>query len=68
MVLGPEYYNLVNHENSLLVENLSELQSSLEKLCNDRNFSVKLGDNAFQYYVRKRSINHMLDGFMEAID
>ena len=68
VVLGPEYYNLKHNENSLLVESLNELQRSLEKLCNNRNFSVKLGNNAFQYYVRERSITHMLDGFRGAID
>ncbi|MDC3108354.1 hypothetical protein OA416_04080 [Paracoccaceae bacterium] len=68
VVLGPEYYNLINHENSILVENFTELQSSLEKLCNDRNLSMKLGNNAFQYYVKERSITQMLDGFRRAID
>ena len=68
VVLGPEYYNLKHNENALLVESLNELQVSLEKLCNNRNFSVKLGNNAFQYYVRERSITHMLDGFRGAID
>ena len=68
VVLGPEYYNLVNEENSILVESLIELQCSLQRLCNDRNFSVKLGKNAFQFYVKKRSITHMVDGFKEAIE
>ena len=65
---GPEFYNLSNNENALLYENQEGLKEQLTKLCNDKQFSAKLGRNAYKFYARERSLEIMIKGFRAAID
>ncbi len=68
VVMGPEYYNLKHNSNAYLFETEHELDLVLERFCNDHEFTARLGNNAFQYYVTERPLARMLDGFRKAIE
>ena len=68
VIMGPEYYNLLHNHNSLLVETSFELELALKQLCTNSSYAAELGRNAFQYYVRERSLSRMLEGFRQVIE
>jgi len=68
VIMGPEYYNLRHGHNSVLVETLQELEATLKRLCNEPYYAAELGHEAYQHYVLRRRLSHMLDGFREAIE
>ena len=63
-----EYDNLKDLENALLFRTFDKLKEILISLCNDDNLSRKLGNNAYEFYVRERSLEHMVGGFRCAIE
>lgn len=68
VIIGPEYYNLRDGHNALLVEKQPELNAAMERLCNDRDLAARLGHNAYQHYVNERPLSRMLEGFRKAIE
>ena len=65
---APEFHNLVHARNAFICEDIREIEQAMEKLCTDREFSTELGRNAYQHYVRERTVSRMLDGFKKAIE
>lgn len=65
---GPEFHNLMHEINALICENDVGLEQAILRICTDETLAKWLGNNAYQYYVRERSLSRMLDGFREAIE
>ena len=65
---GPEFNNLQHDYNAILFESVQEMEQAIEKLCTDREYAAKLGRNAYADYARRRTLEHMLVGFREAIE
>lgn len=65
---GPEFHNLLDENNSLICENEVGLEQAILRICTDEALTKRLGNNAYQYYVRERSLSRMLDGFRKAIE
>jgi glycosyltransferase involved in cell wall biosynthesis len=68
VIVGPEYFNLRHGDNSWLFETESELETVMERLCNDPVFATGLGHNAYRHYIDERPLSRMLDGFRKAIE
>ena len=64
---APEVSNIEHGLNGELVKGgIKEFGDSLVKLINSGSYR-NLGNNAYLHYSNKRTINHMVDGFKEAI-
>lgn len=68
-ISGGEKSNIKNRINSIFCEdNISSLEKSLLKLCNNIEFARKLGKNAYNYYSKYCTIENMCLGFLDAIE
>lgn len=65
---GPEFHNLLHENNSLICESDVGLEQAILRICTDETLAKRLGNNAYQCYVRERSLSRMLDGFRKAIE
>ena len=64
---APEFDNL-DDSNSILYERDEELADILLKLIKNEKLSYKLGFNGYNLYSKERTINKMINGFIEAIE
>src|SRR5262249_30975968 len=65
---GPEVTNLRHGENSVLYEGSWEsLAEVLIKLGNDPEYCSRLGRNGYNHYSRRRTLAHMVEGFLRAV-
>lgn len=64
---GPEFDNLRNQENSLIVNNFEELIKALTVITDEKNY-ITLGNNAYKLYSEQRTIQYMINGFIKAIE
>lgn len=68
-ISGGEITNIKNNYNGILCEdNIKSLEDNLIKLCSDIPLARKLGENAFNYYLRYCTIENMAQGFIDAIE
>lgn len=65
---GPEYHNLAHDENALICEDESVIEDAMLNICTNKALAKRLGNNAYQYYVRERPLSRMLEGFRKAIE
>ena len=67
-ITGGEIFNIVNNENGLLFDSFSELTEILIDITNNTSKYIQMGDKAFNYYKNSRTVDHMVTGFISAID
>ena len=68
-ISGGEKFNIIHNYNGLLCsDTLDSLVNTLEELVENPNFSKRLGQNAYEYYNEKASIDIMVKGFKNAIN
>lgn len=65
---GPEYCNLLHQGNALIYDTDKELEDILVMLTRNKDLSERLGTNAYQHYTQHRTLEHMVNGFIEAIE
>lgn len=65
---GPEFLNLVHEHNALICEDEADIKEAMLRICTGAALAKRLGNNAYQHYVRERSLSHMLDGFRKVIE
>ena len=66
---GPEANNIVDGENSLYYDgSIHMLADTLIDLANHPEKALMLGKNAYTHYRQHRTIDNMVDGFLQAID
>ena len=65
---GPEFHNLVHEHNALICEDETAVEEAMRRICSDAVLGKRLGNNAYQHYLRERSLSRMLDGFRKAIE
>ena len=68
-ISGGEISNIIHDENGLLCDHdQSSLENALTTLCNDIQLSKRLGNNAFQHYSNKCTIEQMASKFIKVIE
>jgi len=65
---GPEFLNLVDGKNSLVVADEAAFEEALRLICTDRALARELGRNAYCRYASERTMETMVDGFRLAIE
>ena len=65
---GPEFHNMVDSENSIIVEPDEDFAERLGEIIQDRDAARRLGSNAYRHYSVERTIDVMIDGFRRAIE
>jgi len=64
---GPEVHNIMDDKNSLLLADESQLGAAILKICQDREWAARLGHAAYEHYVTRRRLEHMVSGFTQAV-
>lgn len=68
-ISGGEISNIKNGHNGLLLdEGLDALQKNLIRVCNDEDWARHLGMKAYQHYQQHCKLEHMVNGFVAAIE
>jgi glycosyltransferase involved in cell wall biosynthesis len=65
---GPEFHNLINNTNSFICSDTIQLEEKLKSICIDINITRRMGFNAFEYYIKNRKMEYMLDGFKNLLE
>jgi len=65
---GPEFHNIRNEENGLILEDEQAFEAALHRLGTDSTLRRELGRNAYRLYASSRTLDHMVAGFRKAID
>lgn len=65
---GPEYNNIIDNENGILLNDLNELERMIVNLEKNKNNTISLGSNAFNHYNNKRNLKVMVNGLIQAIN
>lgn len=66
-ITGGEIFNIRNGENGILMDDFNELESIILEATADADKFIQMGDNAEKYYYENRTVEAMVDGFMQAI-
>lgn len=64
---APEVSNLVHLENAYICEGEGDITNALQ-YCTDKRNAQRIGHNAYCWYSKNRTINHMVKGFLEAFE
>lgn len=67
-ITGGESFNIQNHYNGILMENVSELKDIILDISKDRDKYIKMGENAYSYYWTNRTPEIMAKGIEDAIE
>lgn len=65
---GPEFNNVIDKENGIVYNEPEDLDQILISLANQPDKALLLGENGYQHYIENRSIDNMVNGFVEAIN
>lgn len=65
---GAEYQNLHNQENSILFSGKEGLKRSLINICTNQDLRKRLGQNAYELYSKRMTMEIMAQGFIDAIE
>ena len=65
---GPEFHNIKDNINSLVYDKETTLRDMMKAICISPNLSSKLGKEAYKHYINKRTLDHMIKGFKQAIE
>lgn len=67
-ITGGERLNIINNENGMLYKDKGELVTIIEDAFNSPNKYKKMGINAKKYYNNNATVEHMAQGFIDAIN
>ena len=67
-ITGGEIFNIRNGINGILLNDFRELETIILESCSDTNKFIQMGCNAEKYYYEDRTIEMMVDGFMQSIN
>ena len=67
-ISGGEHKNIVHKMNGLLFDDQYSIEDAINDLILDKDFAIKLGKNAYNYYSKFCTIEEMAKGFHEAIN
>ena len=67
-ITGGELFNIQHKVTGILLEDFSELKEIISNAMIEREKYYKIGQNALNHYYSNRTVKHMVDGFVEAID
>jgi len=67
-ITGGERLNIVNGENGILFDSFDEITDIIKDCSQNPEKYIEMGKNAKKYYNENRTINHMVSGFIDAID
>jgi glycosyltransferase involved in cell wall biosynthesis len=65
---GPEFHNIANGVNSIVAETEQEFESALLELVRDPRRAAELGRRAYERHSSERTLDHMVAGFVAAVD
>ena len=65
---GGERFDILDGVNGLLLNDESELSDVFIDLITNREKYLQMGRNAYNFYWNNRSIDHMVEGFVDAIE
>ena len=67
-ITGGEIFNIRNGINGILLNDFHELETVILESCSDTKKYIQMGCNAEKYYYENRTIEMMVDGFMQSIN
>lgn len=67
-ISGGEHLNVISGFNGYRVSSDEELTEKLFEISTDKDKAQKLGQNAYQYYSKERSMDRMVEEFSKAIE
>lgn len=67
-ITGGEIFNIRNGENGILMNDFNELETIILESSRDIEKYIQMGKNAEKYYYENRTVEKMVDGFMNAIN
>jgi len=67
-ITGGEIFNIKSGENGILIDDFEEIEKIiLDCVYNKENF-IQMGQNAKKHYEDNRTVEHMVQGFLDAIN
>lgn len=67
-ITGGEAHNIISNYNGIICEpNTLSLEKCLSEIASNQAHTLKMSENAYEYYTNKCSIKNMIDGFKSAI-
>jgi len=67
-ITGGEIFNIKHEVNGLLLDGVSEIKSVILDMNENPDRYLQMGIKAREYYVENRTVKHMVQGFIDAID
>ena len=67
-ITGGERLNIKNGENGILVDSFDELSDIICDCARNKEKYIEMGKNAKKFYEENRTVGHMVNGFLEAIN
>jgi glycosyltransferase involved in cell wall biosynthesis len=66
-ISGGEIYNIKSGHNGFLTVSDDDFKNKIIEICNNEDYAIKLGKNAFNYYTSECTIKNMSQKFFEII-
>lgn len=67
-ITGGERFNINHGENGLLIDSFDEIADIICDCTNNKTRYLEMGRNAKDFYDNNRTVDNMVNGFVEAID
>jgi glycosyltransferase involved in cell wall biosynthesis len=67
-ITGGERFNIINNFNGILLESFEELKTIILDIAVNPQKYLEMGKNAQQFYTNFRTVQHMVNGFDQAIE
>ena len=67
-ITGGERLNIKNKENGLLIDSFDEIAEVIADCAKNKDSYIEMGNNAKRFYDENRTVEHMVSGFLEAIE
>lgn len=64
---GGERLNIKSGENGVLLESFEEMTALICDCARKKDYFLEMGNNAKRFYDNNRTVQHMVDGFLDAI-
>lgn len=67
-ITGGEIFNIQNGVNGILMNDFHELETIILESCSNISKFIQMGHNAEKYYYENRTVEKMVDGFVQAVN
>lgn len=67
-ITGGERLNIISGENGILLESFEEMKDIIIDCSEHPDKYIEMGKSAKKFYDENRTVNHMVSGFLDAID